>query len=211
MFRDLLAMKIDIEMLKTAFGKSLKVGPIEQIDAKKGYRIKLGEDENGEPFLSPWYPHPESGGATSTWAPLSKGQIVGMINPTGDARQGILLRGGFSDINRPPSADLLASVLKAFGVTVTVRTEPSLSTVISWSKATPTSRADTSSTTTPISATRIFMAASNAAARQPTNLRTERTHHDQKDLSRPARRGLGEWRTCAGFRQSEPDRNRSSF
>ncbi|EXL07420.1 phage baseplate assembly protein V [Brucella anthropi] len=121
MYRDLLAMKIDIEMLKTAFGKSLKVGPIEQVDAKKGYRIRLGEDENGEPFLSPWYPHPESGGATSTWAPLSKGQIVGMINPTGDARQGILLRGGFSDVNQPPSADLLANVLKAFGVTVTVK------------------------------------------------------------------------------------------
>ena len=44
-----------------------------------------------------------------------------MINPTGDARQGILLRGGFSDVNQPPSADLLANVLKAFGVTVTVK------------------------------------------------------------------------------------------
>lgn len=121
MFRDLVAMKIDVEMLKTAFGKSIKVGPIEQIDAKRGYRIKLGEDENGQPFLSPWYPHPESGGDTSTWAPLSRGQIVGMINPTGDPRQGILLRGGFSDSNQPPSNDLLANVLKAFGVTVTIK------------------------------------------------------------------------------------------
>ena len=110
MHRNLVGMKIDIEMLKTAFGKSLKVGPVAAIDAEKGYRIKFGEDENGQPFLSPWYPHPESGGASSTWMPLSLGQIVGMMNPNGDPRQGLLIRGGFSDANQSPSNDLLASV-----------------------------------------------------------------------------------------------------
>ncbi|MFI3903766.1 baseplate assembly protein [Ochrobactrum sp. S1502_03] len=121
MHRNLVGMKIDIEMLKTAFGKSLKVGPVAAIDAEKGYRIKFGEDENGQPFLSPWYPHPESGGASSTWMPLSLGQIVGMINPNGDPRQGLLIRGGFSDANQPPSNDLLASVFRAFGVNATVK------------------------------------------------------------------------------------------
>lgn len=121
MYRDLVGMKIDIEMLKTAFGKSLKVGPVADIDEKRGYRIKFGEDENGQPFLSPWYPHPESGGSSSTWMPLSKGQIVGMINPNGDPRQGLLFRGGFSDENAPPSNDLLANVFRAFGVSVTVK------------------------------------------------------------------------------------------
>lgn len=121
MIRDLLRMKIDIEMLKNAFGKSLKVGPVAVIDAQKGYRIKYEEDENGQPFLSPWYPHPESGGNSSTWMPLSVGQIVGMISPNGDPRQGLLIRGGFSDSNQPPSSDLLANVFKAFGVTATVK------------------------------------------------------------------------------------------
>lgn len=121
MLRDLIGMKIDIEMLKTTFGKSLKVGPVAAVDAKKGYRIKFGEDENGQPFLSPWYPHPESGGNSSTWMPLSLGQIVGMINPNGDPRQGLLLRGGFSDASQPPSSDLLANVFRAFGVDATVK------------------------------------------------------------------------------------------
>lgn len=121
MYRELLALKIDIEMLKTAFGNSMKVGPIAAIDARRGYRIKFGEDENGEPFLSPWYPHPESGGNSSTWMPLSMGQIVGMVNPNGDTRQGLLIRGGFSDANQPPSEDILANVLRAFGVSVTVK------------------------------------------------------------------------------------------
>ncbi len=121
MIQSLIGMKIDMEMLKTAFDNSIKVGRVAAVDAAKGYRIKLGEDENGQPYLSPWYPHPESGGNSSTWMPLSEGQIVGVINPTGDPRQGLLVRGGFSDENAPPSSDLLANVLRAFGVTATVK------------------------------------------------------------------------------------------
>lgn len=120
MIEALVGMKIDIEMLKTAFGNALKVGPVEVVDAKQGYRLKLGEAPDGAPFLSPWYPHPESGGATGTWAPLSKGQIVGVINPGGDPRQGVLLRGGFSGINPPISESLGENKYKFGGVTVTV-------------------------------------------------------------------------------------------
>lgn len=119
--RAIVEMKADLEMLKTAFGNALKVGPVEVIDADKGYRIKLGEGEGGQPYLSPWYPHPESGGATSTWVPLSKGQIVGILNPAGDQRQGILLRAGFSGENSAPSDDLAANVFAAFGLTATVK------------------------------------------------------------------------------------------
>lgn len=120
MIESLVGMKIDIEMLKTAFGNALKVGPVEVVDAEKGYRLKLGEAPDGSPFLSPWYPHPESGGATGTWAPLSKGQIVGVINPGGDPRQGVLIRGGFSGINPPISESLGENKYKFGGVTVTV-------------------------------------------------------------------------------------------
>ncbi|NMG39810.1 baseplate assembly protein [Chelativorans sp. ZYF759] len=113
-------IKADVEMLKTAFGNSLKVGPVEEVDAQKGYRLKLGEGPDG-PYLSPWYPHPESGGATKSWAPLSKGQIVGVINPTGDPRQGILLRAGFSGQDGAPSSDLAENVLQFGGVTLSIK------------------------------------------------------------------------------------------
>lgn len=116
----LVGTKVDIEMLKTAFGNALKVGPVEVIDAKKGYRLKLGDGPDGQPFLSPWYPHPESGGATGTWAPLSKGQVVGVMNPNGDPRQGVLIRGGFSGINPPISENLGENKLQFGGVTITI-------------------------------------------------------------------------------------------
>lgn len=121
LIQELVSQRIDLEMVRTAFGNSLKVGPVEEIDAEKGYRLKLGEDDEGNPFLSPWYPHPESGGQTTSWMPLSKGQVVGILNPSGDATQGVLFRGGFNGENGPPSEDLLANVLKGLGVTITVK------------------------------------------------------------------------------------------
>ncbi|GGF38242.1 hypothetical protein GCM10011321_31500 [Youhaiella tibetensis] len=114
MINHFIELKADIESLKTAFGAALRVGAVAAVDAKKGFRVKWGEDGDGRPFLSPWYPHPESGGATSTWMPLSEGQIVGIMNPGGDPRQGVLLRGGFSDVNPPPSQSLDENVI-AFG------------------------------------------------------------------------------------------------
>jgi len=116
---EIVGLKADLEMLKTAFGNGAKVGPVEEVDAAKGFRLKLGDGPDG-PFLSPWYPHPESGGATKTWAPLSKGQIVGVINPGGDPRQGVVFRAGFSDQNPAPSQDLAANVFSFGGVTITV-------------------------------------------------------------------------------------------
>ncbi len=120
MISEIIAQRADIEQLKSLFGRSLRVGAVEVIDAQKGFRIKLGEGTDGVPYLSPWYPHPESGGATKTWAPLSKGQVVGVINPNGDARQGVLIRGGFSDANPAPSQSLNENVLSFGGVTVTI-------------------------------------------------------------------------------------------
>ena len=66
----------DLQMLKTAFGNSLKVGPVATIDAEKGYRLKLGDGPDG-PYLSPWFPHPESGGQTASWMPLSETRSSG--------------------------------------------------------------------------------------------------------------------------------------
>jgi hypothetical protein len=114
---ELFALRADIEFLKTAFGNSIKVGPVEVMDAAKGYRLKLGDGPDG-PFLSPWYPHPETG---KTSVPLKKGQIVGVVNPTGDPRQGLLIRGGYSDANASPNNDLEANVFADAGVRMVVR------------------------------------------------------------------------------------------
>lgn len=117
----IVGLATDLQQLKTAFGNSLRVGPVEQIDAQKGYRINEGVGSDGQPKLSPWYPHPESGGQTSSSFPLSKGQIVGILHPNGNPRQGVLIRGGYSGENGPPSEDMQANVLKAFGITITMK------------------------------------------------------------------------------------------
>ncbi|MBN9033741.1 MAG: baseplate assembly protein [Rhizobiales bacterium 63-7] len=116
MIAEFLAMRLDVEMLKTAFGNSLKVGPVEVVDAEKGYRLRLGGTD-AEPFLSPFYPHPETG---KTSIPLKKGQIVGVINPSGDPRQGVMFRGGYSDENASPNSDMAANVFADAGVRITV-------------------------------------------------------------------------------------------
>src|SRR5690606_30546736 len=100
----------------TAFGNALKVGPVEEIDAAKGYRLKLGDGPDG-PFLSPWYPHPETG---KTSIPLKKGQIVGVMNPSGDMRQGVLFRGGYSGEHSSPNQNMEANVFEDAGVRIEI-------------------------------------------------------------------------------------------
>lgn len=119
MISEIIAQRADIEQLKSILGRALRVGAVEVVDAEKGFRIKFADGPDG-PYLSPFYPHPESGGNTSTWAPLSKGQVVGIIQPGGDPRRGVLLRGGFSDQNPPPSQSLDENKLRFGGVTITL-------------------------------------------------------------------------------------------
>ncbi|WP_319568375.1 baseplate assembly protein [Cohaesibacter marisflavi] len=114
----LVGMKIDIEMLKSVLGQSLKVGTVAKLDADKGYRIALGEDDDGDEFLSPWMPHPET---SKSSVPLEEGQTVGIIAPSGDLSQGVLIRGGYSKGKESPNSDLAANVFKDAGVTVTVK------------------------------------------------------------------------------------------
>lgn len=107
----------DLHMLKTAYSRMVKVGPVEEIDAEKGYRIKLGEGEDGQPYLSPWLGHPETG---KTSIPLKKGQIVGVVNPGGDPRQGFIIRNGYSDEHKSPNSDMEANVFEDAGIKLTI-------------------------------------------------------------------------------------------
>lgn len=121
MIGELVSMRVDIETLKTALGNMLKVGPVHEVDAQKGYRVKFGQSASGDDYLSPWYPHPESGGKNSTWMPLSEGQVVGVIQPNADPRQALLLRGGFSGENPPISNDPDEVALDFPGVSVRIK------------------------------------------------------------------------------------------
>lgn len=113
---NLVSMSADIAMLRSAFGNALKVGPVEVIDAEKGYRAKWGE-RNGKPFLSPWLPHPESGKSS---VPLKKGDIIGVINPSGDMRQAAIFRAGYSGLRQSPNDDMDANVFEDAGVRVSI-------------------------------------------------------------------------------------------
>lgn len=106
LLQEVVALRVELSETRTAMRNMVRTGTVAQRDPEKGYRLDWGKDDKGETILSPWYPHPESGGAAKSWMPLSEGQIVTAINPGGDFRQGFLVRGGFSDQNPRPAFEL---------------------------------------------------------------------------------------------------------
>ena len=108
----------EVAELKRVIANMVKTGTVAERDEKRGYRVTFGNDENGKSILSPWYPHPENGGDLKTSFPMSVGQTVTTLNPMGDARQGVVLRGGgFSDANPSPSTDLKENKITFGGYT----------------------------------------------------------------------------------------------
>lgn len=112
------ALKAELERMRSSMANMVRVGPVHAVDAKRGYRLKLGQDADGQPFLSPWLPHPETG---KTSVPLKVGQIVGVVSANGDLRQGAMFRGGYSDANASPNDDMAANVFEDAGVRVEVK------------------------------------------------------------------------------------------
>jgi GpV Apex motif len=112
-----LALSSEIQSLRTQIAQSAMMAPVEVIDADKGYRLKLGENDDGSPVLSPYYPHPHSGKMS---VPLKKGQVVGVIHPSGDPRRGFIVPGGYSDEHKSPNSDMNANVFEDAGVKISV-------------------------------------------------------------------------------------------
>jgi phage baseplate assembly protein gpV len=109
LLRDLL---FEVAELKLRLSQMIQMGTVAEIDAGKGYRLDLGVDEAGNRRLSPWIAHPESGGGSSTWMPLTTGQLVMALAPSGDlAAEAALVRAGFGGGNAAPSDDLGETVL----------------------------------------------------------------------------------------------------
>lgn len=114
---DTVTLAASHETLVNAFGRAIKTGTVKQVDKDKGYRLSYGSI-NGEEFLSPWLPHPES---SKTSFPLKEGEIVGIVAPGGDPRQGFILRGGYSEKHPSPAQDMDTNVFKDGGAVITVK------------------------------------------------------------------------------------------
>lgn len=90
--------------LERAFAGLFRHGTVEEVDPKKQIvRIKLGDDDDGNPFLSPWIPYGQTAGAFKWHNPPSKGQQMTMLAPVGDWPQAIAMPMTWSDDNKSPS------------------------------------------------------------------------------------------------------------
>jgi phage baseplate assembly protein gpV len=100
----------------------MRHGTVEQVDAKKQrLRIRLGEGDEGAPFLGPWVPYAQIAGDLKLHAPPSKGQQMTMLNPTGDFRQAVAIPLTWSDRNQSPSEKPDEHVLTFGSVRVTLK------------------------------------------------------------------------------------------
>lgn len=91
------------EMKRQMDGMVLR-GPVHSVDAKTGtVRLKLGVDDDGQPFLSPPIPYSQSMGALKAHIPPSVGQQMTAIAAAGDYRQAVALPMTQSDSNKSPS------------------------------------------------------------------------------------------------------------
>lgn len=78
-------------------------GTVAEVDPKGRVRLKIGENKDGSPFLSPWVPYSQVAGALKVHSPPSVGQQMTLIAPTGDTKQAVALPMTWSNQNTAPS------------------------------------------------------------------------------------------------------------
>lgn len=81
-----------IEELERRFENRERTGTIAEVDAAKGLaRVKLGEDKDGKPYLSPWIPWKETAmGAIKTHFPPEPGEQVKLVSESGDLNDAMI-------------------------------------------------------------------------------------------------------------------------
>jgi phage baseplate assembly protein gpV len=79
-------------------------GVVHEIDDAKGYRIKLGEDSEGKPFLTGWIPNQEMAmGDVRIATGLTLGEQVDIVSETGDLSDAEIVTSIQQDkFKRPP-------------------------------------------------------------------------------------------------------------
>ena len=90
-----------------------RTGTVAEVNAAEGWaRVKLGEDAEGKPFLSPKIPwQMPAMGATKVNIPPSVGQQVEVVSETGDMTDGIINNSLRSNDNPQPDAQPGETVL----------------------------------------------------------------------------------------------------
>lgn len=79
-------------------------GTVHEVDAAAGtVRLKVGEDDDGKPFLTPPIPYAQTMGALKFHSPPSVGQQMTAFNDSGDFSQGLAIPMTQSDANKSPS------------------------------------------------------------------------------------------------------------
>jgi len=120
--RELAELVVRIAELERRFANMMRHGTVEQVDAKKQrLRIRLGEGDDGAPFIGPWVPYAQIAGDLKLHTPPSKGQQMTMLNPTGDFRQAVAIPLTWSDRNQSPSEKPDEHVLTFGSVRVTLK------------------------------------------------------------------------------------------
>lgn len=101
----ILDMRDRLTELERRNGGRNRTGVIAEVDAANGLaRVKLLDDDDGEPFLTDWLPWMElSAGKNKTHSPPSQGQQVQVSSETGDLHDGVIQGSLNSDDNGRPS------------------------------------------------------------------------------------------------------------
>jgi phage baseplate assembly protein V len=111
-----------IAELERRVASMIRHGTVEEVDAKKHrVRLRIGEDDQGQPFLGPWVPYAQVAGALKVHTPPSKGQQLTLFSPGGDFRQALAVPLTWSEQNASPSEKGDEHILTFANVKIEVR------------------------------------------------------------------------------------------
>lgn len=100
-----------------------RTGLIHEVDAKKGLaRVKLGEDDNGKPYLTGWLPWKEVAmGGIKTHFPPAVGEQVEVVSESGDLTDALIEASIPSNENGRPSDKGDEAVITLGDTRITIR------------------------------------------------------------------------------------------
>lgn len=119
--RELTELASRVADLERRFSGVMRHGTVHEVDpAKQIVRLKMGDGEDGGPFLSPWLPYAQIAGALKVHTPPSAGQQMTILSPSGDWLQGTALPFTWSNGNPSPSSSGSEHVLTFGDVKITI-------------------------------------------------------------------------------------------
>lgn len=102
--RELVEVAARVAELERRVTGMMRHGTVHEVDPAKGQmRLKLGDADNGEPFLSPWVPYSQLAGAIKAHIPPAVGQQFTLAAPNGDWQQAVAVPLTWSNANASPS------------------------------------------------------------------------------------------------------------